>query len=80
MPLVALTASLAAAAPAATEGTRLAGAPVDALAGPVFAGDAVVWGNPVKRGFNLHAQRGFQNRRTHVDIAAPTTTCSTAPF
>src|SRR4051812_43465646 len=64
---LALLATLAAAAPACAAGTRLAG-PAWETVGPVFAGDAVVWGNPVKRGFNLHLQRGERTRRTHVEI------------
>lgn len=65
-----LLASAALAAPAAGElAPRIGSPPYGSLAGPVFAGDAVVWGRPLRAGYELVTAR--PGERIHTRAALP---------
>ncbi|MFL5782657.1 MAG: hypothetical protein ACJ760_15170 [Thermoleophilaceae bacterium] len=47
---------------------RLAAPPYSRLAGPVFAGDATVWGKPANNEYDVFTQRGQEQTITRVDV------------
>ena len=60
-----MCATAAAHAPAA-EAPRIGAPPYATMAGPVFAGDAVVWGHPSTDGYELIAMRGGERTSTRL--------------